>query len=312
MTSYRLHTIDLHFLDTPQLIASYALIGPTSVALIETGPGSTLPNLLRGLRDIGVQPTDVRDVLVTHIHLDHAGGAGWWARQGATIHVHTVGAPHLMEPSKLIASATRIYGDQMDRLWGEILPVPPERLRALRDGDVIQAAGATITVIDSPGHARHHHCFQIGDIAFTGDAAGVRLAVYDWPAVHTPPPEFDLDAWHTTLSRLAALDLRTIYPTHFGAVADPADHFRRFIPLLDECAEFVRARLSEGLNRDEIIARYATWYADRAGAAGLDAEALRQYAIVNDVPSCVDGISRYWMKKQPALSPSANRPRTAP
>jgi glyoxylase-like metal-dependent hydrolase (beta-lactamase superfamily II) len=311
MPGFRLHTIDLNFLDTPQIIAAYALVGPTSVALIETGPGSTLPNLVRGLRDLGVQPADVRDVLVTHIHLDHAGAAGWWADQGATVHVHAVGAPHLADPSRLIASATRIYGDQMDRLWGDIRPVPPERLRALRDGDVVEAAEAAITALDSPGHARHHHCFQVGDLVFTGDAAGVRLAAYGWPAVHAPPPDFDLEAWRVSLGRLAALEVKTIYPTHFGAVADPADHFRRFASLLDECAEFVRAWLAKGLSRDEIIARYATWYTDRARAAGLDDEALRRYAIVNDVPSCVDGISRYWNKREPALAASADRPQSA-
>ncbi len=298
MSSFKLHTIDLCFLDTPQLIASYALVGPTSVALIETGPGSTLPTLLRGLRDLGIQPADVRDVLVTHIHLDHAGAAGWWARQGATVHVHTVGAPHLIDPSKLIASATRIYGNQMNFLWGEILAVPPERLHAIGDGDVIETGGATTRVIASPGHARHHHCFQIGDIAFTGDAAGVRLPKYDWPALHAPPPEFDLEAWHATLSRLSALNLTTLYPTHFGAVADPADHFRRFSLLLDECAEFVRQRLDEGLNRDEIIHRYRDWYTGRATAANLDAAARDDYTKVNDVTQCVDGISRYWAKRE--------------
>src|SRR3970282_1814616 len=99
------HTLDLHFLNTPQVIASYVLVGSNSVALIETGPGSTLPNLLNGLRDLGIKPHAVRDVLGTHIHLDHAGAAGWWARQGATVHVHPFGAPHLIDPSKLLLSA---------------------------------------------------------------------------------------------------------------------------------------------------------------------------------------------------------------
>ncbi len=300
MPGFQLHTIDLQFFGASQLIASYALVGPTSIALIETGPGSTLPTLLRGLRDLGVQPADVRDVLVTHIHLDHAGAAGWWARQGATVHVHTVGAPHLLDPSKLIASATRIYGDALDTLWGEILSVPPERLHATGDGDVIESGGARIRAIDSPGHARHHHCFQIGDIAFTGDAAGVRLAQHDWLAVHAPPPEFDLEGWHATVNRLSALDLKAIYPTHFGRVANPADHFRRFAPLLDECAGFVRQRLEEGLNREQIIERYGAWYFERAAAANLDAAARDDYAKINDVTQCVDGISRYWMKKKVA------------
>lgn len=298
MAQTPVYPLDLNFSNRKDTIAAYLIPYSGGAVMVESGPGSTIESLKAALEAHGLTPQDVTHLLLTHIHLDHAGAAGWWARQGATVHVHTVGAPHLIDPSKLIASATRIYGDQMNFLWGEILAVPPERLHALDDGDVVETSGATIHVIDSPGHARHHHCFQMGDMAFTGDAAGVRLPKYDWPALHAPPPEFDLEGWHATLSRLSALNSKVIYPTHFGAVADPADHFRRFSSLLDECAEFVRQRLDEGLNRDELIDRYRAWYTGRAAAANLDAAARDDYAKVNDVTQCVDGISRYWAKRR--------------
>ncbi len=293
----KFYTLDLNFLNTPQVIAAYALLGPDSAALIESGPGSTLPQLLQGLRALGVEPADVRDVLLTHIHLDHAGAAGWWARQGATLHVHPVGAPHLIDPAKLLASAQRIYGDQMDTLWGEFLSAPAEKVRAVKDGEVITAAGVEIIAIETPGHARHHHVYRIGDIVFTGDAAGVRLPGFDLLAVPSPPPEFDLEAWQATLERLSALSLQKIYPTHFGEVADPAGHFRRLKPLLREAAEVVRQSMAEGLSRDQIIERYTEWFLVRPEAARLDAETLERYAKVNSLPMCVDGMIRYWTKR---------------
>ena len=126
----RIETIDLGFRGTPRVIAAFLILGPQAPVLIETGPGSTLPTLLEGLERLGVSPVDVRDVLVTHIHLDHAGAAGWWARQGARVHVHPVGAPHLVDPARLLASSKRIYGEAMDSLWGEVLPAPADRVTA--------------------------------------------------------------------------------------------------------------------------------------------------------------------------------------
>ncbi len=295
MPDYQLHTLDLNFLNTPHVIASYALLGPAGVALIETGPSTTLPTLLENLRGLGVQPSDVRDVVVTHIHLDHAGAAGWWARQGAAVHVHAAGGPHLVDPSKLLASASRIYGDKMEYLWGEILPAPPEQVHPVNDGDQITVAGVQLTAIQSPGHARHHHCFRIGDIAITGDATGVRLPGQDLIAVPAPPPEFDLEAWQDTLRRLAALNLKTIYPTHFGAVDNPNDHMQKLSVLIAESAQFVRDRMAEGLSRDEIVEGYNAWLDERS--ATVNQVTMERYSKANNKAMSVDGIMRYWQKR---------------
>jgi glyoxylase-like metal-dependent hydrolase (beta-lactamase superfamily II) len=292
-----LHTLDLNFLDTPQVIAAYVLVGPNSVALIETGPGSTLNTLLAGLRGLGIRPNDVREVLVTHIHLDHAGAAGWWARQGAAVYVHPFGAPHLIDPGKLLASAHRIYGDQMDYLWGEFLAAPADKVQVVKDGEQIAVAGATAQVIETPGHARHHHAYKVDDIAFTGDAAGVRLPGYAALAMPSPPPEFDLEAWLETINKLSALNLAKIYPTHYGEVSDPAEHFRRFAPLVREATALVGECAREQLNREQTIERYAAWHLSRPEVAQLDEVTRGRYDKVNSAPMSVDGLLRYWQKR---------------
>ena len=139
-----IHTIDLHYLGIPKAIAAYVVIGPDGPVLVEAGPSSTLTHLVDGLAALSLKPGDIRHALVTHIHLDHAGAAGHLARNGTRIWVHEFGAPHLVDPSKLIASATRIYGSQMDRLWGPIVPVPPELISPVRDGDLIEVGGLRV------------------------------------------------------------------------------------------------------------------------------------------------------------------------
>ncbi len=291
-----LHTLDLNFLGTPHVIASYLLIGPNSAALIESGPGSTLNHLLEALKLHGLQPSDVRDVLVTHIHLDHAGAAGWWARQGATVYVHPVGAPHLIDPSKLLSSAQRIYGDRMDTLWGEFLPSPAERVRVVNDNEVLTIAGTEIQAINTPGHANHHYCYRIGDKLVTGDSCGVRLPGHNWIGIPTPPPEFDLEAWLATLNRITALEPKTLYLTHFGEVTEAADHLRQYAALIPQAAEFVRDCMTNGLNRDAIIERYTQWLFTNAGP-DMDAATRDQYSKANGIAMGVDGLMRYWKKR---------------
>ena len=157
----RLHTIDLHYLGIPQAIAAFVMMGSDGPVLIETGPASTLNNLADGLASLNLGLADIRHALVTHIHLDHAGAAGHLARNGTRIYVHEFGAKHLIDPSRLIESATRIYADQMDRLWGSIVPVPEKLVTPVHDGDVIAIGDLRFTALETPGHARHHHAFAV-------------------------------------------------------------------------------------------------------------------------------------------------------
>jgi glyoxylase-like metal-dependent hydrolase (beta-lactamase superfamily II) len=292
-----IRTLDLNFLGLPHTIAAYLVIGPEGPVLIETGPSSTLEMLKARLAEHGYAPRDVKHVLVTHIHLDHAGAAGWWAQQGARIYVHHVGAPHLVDPSKLLASAQRIYGESMDRLWGEVLPIPAERLTPLSDGDIVRAAGLAFTALDTPGHARHHHVFRLGDVAFTGDAAGVRLAGSAFTVLPSPPPEFDLEAWQGTLARLRDQNFAALYPTHFGPVHDVREHLSAFLALLHEAVSFVRQRMQAGVERDELVRQYVDWNRARSAAQGVSEEEFQRYEMANPLYMSVDGILRYWRKK---------------
>ena len=161
MVRSEVFTLDLNFQNRHGTIASFLIPHSRGAILVECGPSSTLPALLQGLSEHGFTARDVTDVLLTHIHLDHAGAAGWFARQGARIHVHPVGAPHLRDPEKLLTSARRIYGDSMDSLWGEFLPVPQDQLSIPLNGGEIEIDGICLRAIDTPGHAEHHFVYLL-------------------------------------------------------------------------------------------------------------------------------------------------------
>lgn len=199
------------------ITATFVLRGEKT-ALVEAGPKSSVDHVLAGLRAAGIEHLDW--IVVTHIHLDHAGAAGTLARHfpDARIAVHPVGAPHLVDPSKLWSSASRIYGDAMEQLWGGIDPISPDRIEVIEDGDVIDLGGRTLTAIETLGHAGHHHAYrdEPTGIVFTGDALGVRPQGI--PAIRpaTPPPEFDLELALASIERLKRADPRELWFTHFG------------------------------------------------------------------------------------------------
>ena len=294
-----IHTLDLNYQNRPHTIASYLVIGPEGPVLVETGPQSTLPTLIDRLSESGFSVNDVHHVLVTHIHLDHAGAAGWFAQQGAQVYVHHVGAPHLIDPSKLLASAGRIYGDKMDSLWGKTVPAPVERVVPVSDNDVIEVAGLTIKALDTPGHAYHHHVYQLDDIAFTGDAAGIQIKGTYFVDLPAPPPEFNLNLWQQSIDRLLALPLNSIYPTHFGRVDVWRQQLQDLSELMSTAADFVRIRMEGGLDRDEILEQYLAWHRGRSEGSNLSEEMYEQYEAANPHYMSVDGLMRYWRKKIP-------------
>jgi len=295
----QIHTLDLNFSGRHATIAAYLVVGAGGPVLVETGPASTLETLVARLAELGFAPADVRHVLVTHIHLDHAGAAGWWAQQGATVYVHPIGAPHLVDPSRLLTSAGRIYGDAMDVLWGHTLPAPAERVRAVRDGETVQVNGLTFTALDTPGHAWHHHVYRLGDAAFTGDAAGVRLPGSDLGSIPAPPPEFDREAWRKTLQRLSDENFAALYLTHFGPVRDARQHLEQMRELLEEVTEFVGQRVQNGRERDDLVAEYSTWNRQRAQAHGVTEPDWQRHELANPLFMSVDGVTRYWRKHNP-------------
>ncbi len=291
---FKIHTLDLLFQGTRHAVAAYLIEGPRGRILVETGPGSTLQALLEGLRKLGVSPDQVEAVLLTHIHLDHAGAAGWWAQRGTPVYVHEHGARHIIDPGRVVASARRIFGDLMDTLWGEILPAPEDRVNALRDGDQVDVAGLTLTAWDTPGHAKHHHVFQLGDLAFAGDAGGIRKPESSFVQLPAPPPEFDLEAWKSTIDLIQAKRFRRIYVAHFGAVDEVDAHLDELRSLLIGASTLVRERMESGLSREQIIEAYTAWQVERARKVGLDESVVRRDQFSNPLAMSVDGIMRYW------------------
>ena len=203
--------------------------GGRSFALIETGPGSTLETVVDGIREAGFEPLDLDTVLVTHIHLDHAGAAGALATMtGARVVVHDVGAPHLLDPTRLLKSAGRIYGADMDRLWGAMTPVPEAQLQPVSGGEVLDLGEREIRVLYTPGHASHHVAYLLdGEALFSGDAAAIRLSDSTVVRPALPPPEVDLERWDRSLETIREAGASRLLLTHFGEVRQVEAHLER-------------------------------------------------------------------------------------
>jgi len=289
------HTIDLHFRNTPGIIAAYLLPHQDGAVLIESGPGSTIPALEAGLVSQGYKPSDITDLFVTHIHLDHAGASGWLARQGAAVHVHPRGLPHLADPSRLLASAGQIYGDEMDALWGEMLPVPPDRLIPVEDQSVTRIGGLEIRALETPGHASHHHAYLVDGICFSGDVGGVRLDGPRHIVLPMPPPEFHLESWITSCERLKGAGAERVAPTHFGIYPDAAAHFSLLAETLTETAGWLE-RTMPVVDENDLEAEVTGWLKNRAIAAGLSLADYDRYEVANHSQASAWGIARYWKK----------------
>lgn len=304
----RPETLDLHFQDRPQTIAAYLLPHDDGAALVETGPDSTFSTLQARLANRGLTPADISEVLLTHIHLDHAGAAGHLARHGATIYAHEVGIPHLSDPQKLLASATRIYGDDMDRLWGDMHPVPEDQLVALEDEDMVPLGTLEATALDTPGHASHHMSYVIGDVCFTGDVGGVRIPGETYVELPLPPPEIRLDHWRQSLTHLTAAikhhEVTQLAPTHFGVYDDVSAHLDRLAGLIDAADEWITNVPSDLLDDDEALREAVTnWMHDLASSSGVDDEAWERYEAANPSWMAALGLKRYWKKyKAPSAS----------
>jgi glyoxylase-like metal-dependent hydrolase (beta-lactamase superfamily II) len=293
-------TIDLNFLDLPGAIASYLIPHNRGAILIESGPGSTIENLTAGLASHGVKIADISDVFLTHIHLDHAGAAGWFARQGASIHVHPVGAPHLIDPTKLLASAERIYANQMDFLWGEFLNVPESKLSILENNQVLEVGGIQIQAVDTPGHARHHYAYIYEDVCFSGDIGGVRLGGKDHLVVPMPPPELQLEDWRLSLDILQAAYNRGLFskiaPTHFGIYQDAGSHLILLQKELDDIETWIEEIMPTEPSIDELNKAFIAWTDQRYRQNNLSDELIDIYEAAMPSWMSARGIYRYWRK----------------
>lgn len=303
-----IHTLDMNFRGTPGAIAVYLIPHTHGVILVECGPGSTQAALQDGLAAHGYQLEDVTDVLLTHIHLDHAGAAGWLAQKGARIHVHPVGAPHLLNPEKLLSSAARIYGDQMDTLWGRFLSVPADRLNVVEDNQVIEIGDLRFRALDTPGHAYHHHAYIYNDLIFTGDIGGVRIGGARHLRMPMPPPEFHLELWreslHRLLRELVAGSFSRLAPTHFGIYTDPAWHFKAALQALDEVEIWMLRVMTEDPTAEELKDLFTAWVRERSLRYGIDSGLLDPMEKANPSWMSAYGIHRYWHKVLNGMKPA--------
>jgi glyoxylase-like metal-dependent hydrolase (beta-lactamase superfamily II) len=298
--AFGLSYLDLNFYGVPGVIASVILHGPGGAAIIDPGPSSTLPTLRAGLERAGMALADVRAILLTHIHLDHAGATGTLVRENPAlrVYVHEKGAPHMVDPAKLLASATRLWGDEMDRLWGEMRPVPAETLVILRGGERISAGGRDLDVAYTPGHASHHVSYFSADtgIAFVGDTAGVRLQAGRYIMPPTPPPDIDLEAWRDSFARISAWRPETLFITHFGPYAPVAAHLTEMADRLELTSSLVKTLLARPGTDEEREA----WFTDevrRELRRRMRESEAQAYEVAGRFDLSWRGLARYWRKR---------------
>ena len=290
-----LKIIDLNFFTT-EAIASYVIETGEGPILIETGPATVFENLRSGLSDLGYQLSDVKHVFVTHIHLDHSGGAWRFAEAGSTIYVHPVGAPHLIEPEKLMRSATRIYGeDDMQRLWGEVRGMDKDRVVALEDNQSLNIGGTEIKAVETEGHAGHHFCYLVENALFAGDTASCVMG--GGPIIPaTPPPEINLEKWNASIDKMREISPDTVYLTHFGEYSDVNGLLDATAEMLGEWSEWIGERVSAGKSDEEITEEFGEYFRAIFEREGISEEVYRKYDLMTPYHMNAGGLIRYWKK----------------
>jgi glyoxylase-like metal-dependent hydrolase (beta-lactamase superfamily II) len=291
--------VDLRFLGRPHAIATVVIRSSGAVALIDPGPSTCLETLDLGLQSQGLRLRDVTQLLLTHIHLDHGGAAGTIVQRHPHVEVvvHERGAPHVIDPAKLLSSAARLYGNRMDELWGEVLAVPAKNVTIVSGGERLDAGGRTFEVAYTPGHASHHVSYfdRSSGVAFVGDTGGVSIdGGYILPP--TPPPDIDIEAWRQSVQRIEAWLPATLFMTHFGPVSHPRTHLQTLMENLETMAGLVRERLAEPGTDAEKSQRFADDLQREWRRHMTDAQ-LASYRAAAPPDLIWLGLARYWKKR---------------
>jgi glyoxylase-like metal-dependent hydrolase (beta-lactamase superfamily II) len=293
------HVLDTRQLGRPGIIAATAVESKDGLVLFDTGPESTFESIAAELGKLSFAPADVRHVFLSHIHFDHAGAAWRFAELGATVYVHPRGGPHLLDPRKLIESATCIFGDSMEKLWGQIAPVPEQRLRVLHDMDVVSVGSLEVRAIATPGHASHHHVYHWEDNLFGGDVAGVRLG--GGPPI--PPfvlPELNIELWQDSIDKIRALNPAKLYLPHFGLVVDSvSSHLDALDERVRRWSIWFRDRIRAGDDEQQLIPAFAEYEAKDLLAGGATEKEARDYECADPSYMAVSAARRYWQKYHP-------------
>lgn len=292
------HLADLEYLDRPEAIAAAILECDGGLAIVDPGPTTSLAGLRRGLDGLGASVDDVVWLLLTHIHLDHSGGAGVLVRENPRIrvHVHVRGAKHIVDPGRLLDSASRLYGSEMERLWGEVAPVPPTHVDVLHGGETLALGKRPVQVAYTPGHAWHHVSYldEASGVAFVGDTCGERFRDAPYVLPVTPPPDIDLAAWSDSLALIRAWEAAALFVTHFGFCSRPDWHIDSLRAELADWAEQVRRSLEADGTDDERAEAFAHGVWKRLESI-VPGETLHLYH--GGAPDDGwRGLARYWRK----------------
>lgn len=295
--SAEIKVIDLKYLNVNQAIGVYLVEINQTPVLIESGPHSTYDRVVETIEASGYQIEDIQHVLLTHIHLDHAGAAWEFAKHGATVYVHPSGIRHLEDPSKLMASAKMIYKDDMDRLWGRMEPIPKEQLVAVAHEQIITIAGYEFKSLHTPGHAKHHIAWQFNDVIFGGDVGGV--TINNGPIQPPcPPPDINVEEWRESIEVIRAAKPAKIYLTHFGEVTDVPNHLDQLNVMLTDWADFVKGLMAKELSTEEMVPLFVEYSNKQLSDGGQSPEQVKQYQAANPSWMSVHGLVRYWNKKE--------------
>jgi glyoxylase-like metal-dependent hydrolase (beta-lactamase superfamily II) len=302
--------IDLNWMGHPRAIACALVRSENSIALIDPGPASTVSTLREQLAASGLKISDVNEILLTHIHLDHAGATGTLVRENPrlNVYVHDAGAPHMKAPERLLNSAARLYGDSMQNLYGEFLPVPAENLRPLRGGETLSLAGRTFRVLYTPGHASHHVTYfdEQEGTAFVGDTGGISVNGHPFILPATPPPDISIEAWEASLDAIRGLHPHRLFLTHFAFADHPAEHIERYRSRLHHWSERTANLLASGLDEEACIQKFSSEVATDA-ATYLTPEELDQYSFAAALNLSWMGLARYHRKRTGSSSTSVAR-----
>lgn len=288
--------LDTHFLDESHVIGVYLIPSSDGLILVDTGPESVYETLVSAIESAGYDPKDVKHVLLTHIHFDHAGGAWRFAKQGAKIYVHPIGLPHLNNPERLWGSAVRIYGDMMKQLWGTMEAIDSDNLVAVEDGVQLDLGGVLVNVHYTPGHAIHHNAYQIGDAVFTGDVAGVKIN--GGPVVPPcPPPDIHIDHWKESIQKLRDLKPARLCLAHYDIIKDVTEHLDALEATLDDWATWMKVHYDAGTPSGEVIPEFIAYTQEQLRKAGISEEDIQRYEKGNPSYMSVTGLLRYWKLK---------------
>jgi glyoxylase-like metal-dependent hydrolase (beta-lactamase superfamily II) len=293
--------IDLNFCETPKSIATGVYASTDGVALVDPGPGACVDTLRAKLKAQGIGASDITSILLTHIHLDHAGGTGLLVRDNprVKVFVHEKGAPHVIDPSRLVNSANQLWGvEGVAKLWGPVLPVPEANLTVLRGGEHINAAAQSFEVKYTPGHASHHVSYfdARAGLAWVGDTAGLRFGPTLFALAPTPPPDIDLEAWRNSVNAIRGWKPETVFITHFGPHSPAAEHLDEFERGLFEVAEMARREFESNASEEE---KYARFRADMEEYVrrSVPVEETLPYEYVAPLDFNWRGLARYWRKR---------------